>query len=104
MPVEVSDAHRLARAFLVGLCTVNKVRRVPRLYTSRWPKSFGNDMGMYVFDNSAIYINLRVHDTIDEVYDTLLHEYCHYVTRTESKDHGPRWKAAAKKCGISATQ
>ena len=30
----------------------------------------------------------------------LIHELCHLATRAETIDHGPRWQAVMRRCGI----
>ena len=103
MALDASSVHRLARAHLIGLCAVFRVSKVPRIYTSRWPREYGADMAMYSYDTMAIYINTGLHETIQDVYDSVAHEFCHHVTRSEPSEHGPRWRAAAKRAGISPT-
>lgn len=94
--------HKLALAHLKGLCAEFKVSR-PRLYTKRWKKEWGDNMGIYTHSPPGIYINLKVHTYIDEIYDTVAHELGHHVTRRlPAADHGPEWKEAARKFGAKA--
>lgn len=95
------NLHRLALAHLKGLCQEFNVKDRPRLYTKRWPKEFGDIMAMYVHDSNAIYINIKKHDDVGQIYDSVGHELAHHITKKEECDHGPKWRKAATEFGAT---
>lgn len=84
-PKETKELIHQILNWCISNIHLNKVRRSkPTMFISRRTKN--NYLGCYQYYNKRITVYILNHKTIEEICDTIIHEYVHHLQIRTSKD------------------